>query len=242
MWTKFRHPCALNWARPDILKLHPAETDESSGGNTAGRRRTQMAKPKLGNPREVDSITGMLERIEQACADRERIKVGDLRDAIGVRSFGPLLLLLGIILISPLAGTPGVPTAFAVLIILIVGQLLIGRETFWLPNFVLQRQMRCMHVIRALGFLKKPSHFVDRFVGRRLSALTRRPFTYLIAMACVGLAILMPPLEFIPFANVSTAAGIAAFGLALIARDGVLALIAFALTAVSLFLVVTMFF
>lgn len=189
-----------------------------------------------------DSLTAMLDHIEEACADRETIRIADIREAIGTRSFGPLLLLLGVILISPLAGVPGVPTVFAVVIILIVGQLLIGRESFWLPSFVLRREVASKRVAGAVRFLKKPARFVDRLVSRRLSVLTRKPFVYAIALACVGLACLMPPLEFIPFANVTTAAGITAFGLSLIARDGLLALIAFGLTMLSLWLVVSMVF
>ena len=44
----------------------------------------------------------------------------------------------------------------------------------------------------------------------------------------------MPPLEAIIFANVLTAAAISAFGLALVADDGLLAALAFALTGGSI--------
>ena len=55
------------------------------------------------------------------------------------------------------------------------------------------------------------------------------------------IAVLMPPLEAVLFANVVTAAAISAFGLALVANDGLLALVAFSLTGAGLFVGVNAF-
>jgi hypothetical protein len=49
---------------------------------------------------------------------------------VGQRSFGSLLLLPGLMALSPLSGLPGMPTLFGVMVLLITGQLLIGRNEF----------------------------------------------------------------------------------------------------------------
>lgn len=54
---------------------------------------------------------------------------------IGRRSFGPLLLMAGLIILAPVVGDiPGVPSIMGVFIVLVSVQLLIGQEHFWLPK------------------------------------------------------------------------------------------------------------
>jgi hypothetical protein len=47
-----------------------------------------------------------------------------------------LLLLASVALASPLSGIPGIPTSMGVLVLLIAGQLIVGRDYFWLPACV----------------------------------------------------------------------------------------------------------
>lgn len=58
--------------------------------------------------------------------------------------------------------------------------------------------------------------------------LARGPFAYLIGAVCILVAISMPPLELVPFANTTTVAALTAFGLALIAHDGLIAVLGLA--------------
>lgn len=60
----------------------------------------------------------------------------------------------------------------------------------------------------------------------------------MIGIICTGIALAMPALELIPFC--ANAAGIAltAFGLSLIARDGVMALLAILTTVLTLGLII----
>jgi hypothetical protein len=53
------------------------------------------------------------------------------------------------------------------------------------------------------------------------------------ALICILLACTVPPLELLPFATTAPMAAIAAFGLALMVRDGVLMLVAMALSIVA---------
>ncbi|MFN2381287.1 MAG: exopolysaccharide biosynthesis protein, partial [Guyparkeria sp.] len=56
------------------------------------------------------SLGDVLQRIAQVTADRDRVYFATIMDALGTRSFGPVLLLIGVILVSPLSGLPGMPT------------------------------------------------------------------------------------------------------------------------------------
>jgi hypothetical protein len=61
--------------------------------------------------------------------------------------------------------------------------------------------------------------------------LTGKVGTYVIALVCILVAATMPPLELIPFAATAAGAALTAFGLSLIAHDGVMVLIALGVTA-----------
>lgn len=190
----------------------------------------------------ADSLAEVVEQVTHSGEPGEPISVDEIIEAIGQRSFGPLIVVPGLIVLSPLSGMPGVPTLGGIAVLMIAGQMLLGRESPWLPELLRRRTISNDRMAKAGSFLMPVARFVDRFTGRRLVWLTRKPYSYLIAAACVLIALVMPPLEVIIFANVVTAAAISAFGLALVADDGLLAAIAFALTAGSIVLLVTTVF
>jgi hypothetical protein len=184
--------------------------------------------------KNVKTLTEVVERITSAGDHDDRISVAEILESVGQRSFGPVLLVPALIVLSPISGIPGVPTMGAVAIFLVAGQLLIGRDHVWMPQFMRRRSVSRERMGKAGRFLMPLARFVDKLVRPRLASLTRRPFDRVIAATCVLIALLMPPLEAIPFANVVTSAAVTAFGLALVAQDGLLAILAFALTAASL--------
>jgi hypothetical protein len=68
-------------------------------------------------------------------------------------------------------------------------------------------------------------------VRPRLAFLTTGAAERLAALACALAAIAMPPLELVPFGGIVPATAITAFGVALIARDGMIMLLALLITA-----------
>ncbi len=71
--------------------------------------------------------------------------------------------------------------------------------------------------------------------------MTHAAGIYAIAILCIVIAATMPPLEVVPFAATSAGAALAVFGLALIANDGLVAVLAIAITAIVAGLVVYSF-
>ena len=154
---------------------------------------------------------------------------------IGRRSFGPLLLLAGVIAVSPVIGDiPGVPSTVGILVLLTAGQMLLQREYFWLPRWILERSVSRSTLCKALQWLKRPARVIDRFLRPRLTAFTYRAGSSVIATVCVLIAAAMPAMEVVPLTANGAGAALTAFGLSLIAHDGLLAIVAFAFTAITI--------
>lgn len=77
----------------------------------------------------------------------------------------------------------------------------------------------------------------DKVIRARLTWATREPFIHIVAGLCILLACTVPPLEAVPFASTAPFGTIGLFGLALIARDGLLVLIGFALALGAFYVV-----
>jgi hypothetical protein len=174
-------------------------------------------------PVDLQSFLACLERVGNS---PELVSVRHLIDAIGSRSFGPMILLPGVLAISPLTGIPGIATAIAIFVMLVSAQLLIGRDHFWLPHWVLERNVSRRKLRKSLRLLQKPARWVDKVVKPRLRVLTSRPAHFVTALLCILIAATMPVLDLVPFANTTAGLALTSFALSLIARDGLLFLLA----------------
>ncbi|MCD2325268.1 exopolysaccharide biosynthesis protein [Sphingomonas sp. IC-56] len=179
------------------------------------------------------SVGDILDRLEELANEDDKVSLGDVVEALGNRSQGPFLLVPALVEISPLGGIPGFPTAIALVIVLIAVQIVLGRKHLWLPKFLSNRALSSEKVCKATGKLRGLARFMDRWFHGRLPALTKGPFVRVAAGACILLACTVPPLELLPFATTAPMAAIAAFGLALLVRDGLLMIVAMVLTLVA---------
>ena len=175
---------------------------------------------------QVHSVGDILDRLRQLADTRDKVSIGDILDCIGDRSYGPALLVPALIEISPIGGIPGVPTFLAVIIAITAGQLLWGKEHLWLPAILQRRSVSGKTMHEAADKLDGVARWMDKWFHGRMPALVRQPFPRIAAALVLLLCLTVPPLEFIPFASTAPMAAIAAFGLALLVRDGLLMLIA----------------
>jgi hypothetical protein len=181
--------------------------------------------------RTIEGLEQLLDLIDQTAAEKKNISLESIMKAIGNRSFGPLLLLAGLIVIVPILGDiPGVPTAIALLIILIAGQLIVGRDHFWLPAWLLSRSVQHDQLCRILRWLRPAARFLDRWTRPRWVFITQGGGTYIVALTCMTIALAMPPMELIPFSANGAGIALIAFGLALITDDGLAAVLALTIT------------
>lgn len=170
----------------------------------------------------------LLEELLDAFPD-ESVTVGDLLHKLERRAFGLLLLLLAIPNCIPTP--PGLSTVFGVLMIAPAVQLILGRGELWAP-----RQMREIKISRealqgaikaALPMLRR----IERFVEPRWSFLTRSPFTIFMGFQTLIMAgVLILPIF---LGNLPPGLTVAAMALALLQRDGRLALLSVPMAVVS---------
>lgn len=183
----------------------------------------------------VASLDEVLDRVADVANHHPRVSIDAIMDAVGERSFGPVLVLIGLIVLAPIVGDiPGVPTICALMVLTISVQLLLHKEHFWLPRWVLTRSVGTPSLLKAIRLSRKPARFIDRLVKPRLTYLIRGYIpARCVALSSMAIALMIPAMEFIPFSANLAGAVLTLFGLALISRDGLLALLAFALTAAS---------
>lgn len=180
----------------------------------------------MSDGKDTQSMTDLLERLEQA-GDKDRpVTVREMMEAVGQGSFGMLLLVPGLLTSSPASGIPGLPSVMAVMVMLITVQMLFGRDSFWLPDWILKRSASRQRFDKAMRFLFKAARWIDKLIRPRLVFLTRGVAVRLIGVLCLLVAVTMPPLEIMPMANTISGATLSLLGLGLIARDGLMIILA----------------
>lgn len=196
-----------------------------------------MSKPIDCDARDIEELLDQLEW--SADTDHQQVSVEEIITAVGSRSFGPLLLLAGVLIASPLSGIPTFPSVIAIIVLLVSLQMLMGRAHFWLPAWVLHRAVPRKKMATAIRWLRRPARFIDHFIRPRLLIFVKAPVAIsTIALLCLIISFTMPLLELIPFSSSLAGAVLTAFGLALVARDGLLALIAYMTAGATLWLVI----
>ena len=120
---------------------------------------------------EPNDLEGILDELASASDGSGPVSVSELLDTIGQRSFGPFLLVPALIAFTPLGGIPGLPTALAVVVILIASQLLIGMKRFWLPSMILERSIERQRLRTSIGYLRPVARAVDKVIRPRLRRL-----------------------------------------------------------------------
>lgn len=179
--------------------------------------------------KSASNLESLLDDSEEAARRAGgEVTVGQIMDSIGRRSFGPLLMLPALIAFTPLGGVPLLPTALATIAVLIAAQMLIGMDHVWLPQAVQRRGVDAGKLGKSVAWLRPAARVIDKLIRPRLDHLTQPPFVQAAAFVCVLVALTVPPLEIIPFGGTVSWAAIGLFGLALIAHDGLLVIVAFA--------------
>lgn len=180
--------------------------------------------------KQFDTLGELLEALEETAKDKQAISIAGVQELVGHRAFGPLILLPGLLAVTPLSGIPTVPSIIGVIVSLISIQLLIGRRHLWLPERLRTAELSADRLEKAMRFTRPVARAVDKVIHRRLPALTGNLALRISALVCLVVAVTMPPLEVLPF--VATAAGVvlSLFGLALTVHDGLLLIVAYVLT------------
>ncbi len=214
----------------EILLEHLGELrgDDAAADDSAGHDSTARDTPVQEPPAQ-----------DTAAHDVSKVSVGDIIHVVGDRSFAPLLMLVGMLLVSPLSGVPTFPSMVAGIVLLVTSQMLLGREHFWLPARLLNVRVPRDKLHTALRWLQPSARFVDHITRPRLTVLVRGPSIYIIAVICLSIACLLPVMELILFSSSVAGAVLMLFGVALVSRDGLLALFGYSATAITVWVILS---
>lgn len=150
------------------------------------------------------------------------IRLGVLLSAVGRRSYGPILLLLGLIAISPLTALPFTTTIVAAITLLIAVQMAFGFKRPWLPRAVLNIRLPRKMFFSVLDHARARVHRIDGVIlHQRWTFMTVPLFVNAIALCVCAAALITFPLSLIPLAPFAPGLAIVLFGLGMTARDGV---------------------
>lgn len=152
----------------------------------------------------------------------ERLSFSELAAHLQWRAWGGLLLIFAAINVLPLP--PGTSVFFAVPLLIVSAQMVIGRASPWFPARLDRRGVNRHLLARIVDKIDWAETRVERIFKPRLPGLTGALAARLIGLVCFLLALLaaIP----IPLFHVAPAAAIILFGLALIYRDGALVIVA----------------
>src|SRR5690606_21591654 len=166
----------------------------------------------------------VLDQLESSVHD-ENIAVAEVIEKLGPHSFASLMLVFSLISTSPASAIPGITTVVAAVVFILVVPMIAGRNCLWLPDFITRRRMSSEKLCKGVGWLRKPVHFVERYLKARLTFLFQRPWLWLPLILILCLTLFMPFMEIIPTSGSIASAVIALFAAGLLTRDGALAVV-----------------
>jgi hypothetical protein len=138
----------------------------------------------------------------------------EIRDRLDERAFGLMILILSIPCLVP--ALYGVPQLVGIPILLLAGQLLVGREEPWLPEAALRRRVSKAMLDRMADFAVKRMGWFERLSRPRLTIFTQG----IAEQAAAAFMILATLTIVLPMTNTVPSVALALLSVGLIQRDG----------------------
>lgn len=176
-----------------------------------------MARRAQGN--EMQSLSDVLDQLE-ASLEGDETSVESIVGHLGQNSFAALLLTFSLISTSPASAIPWITAMVAVVVFLLIIQMILKRDSVWLPSFIMRRHLSTKRLCKGIAWLRKPAIFVERLLKPRLDFILHMPWLLLPLFLILALALFMPFMEVIPTSGSIASAVIAFFAAGLLARDG----------------------
>lgn len=163
----------------------------------------------------------------------ERLTLSELSARLRDRAWGGLLLIFAAINLLPLP--PGVTTVTGLPLVVLTAQMVAGRARPWFPRKFDQRGVSKDHLHRIAEKMQPWEERIERVLKPRMCMLTNHRAARVIGLVCLVLSVILwlP----IPLGNHVPALAMTLFALALIYRDGVMAILAGIATVASFILI-----
>lgn len=173
------------------------------------------------------NVTRLLRRLADDGGDAG-LTLHEIRDRLDERAYGLLILLLSIPCLVP--GLYGVPQVVGLIVILLAGQMLVGREEPWLPRWFLNLRCKGSWLKAMADFAETKLGWIDRLSRPRLRRFADGPGEKLAAV----FVILATVTIVMPLTNTIPSIALALLSVGLIQRDGLFVLAGCAVTTVWL--------
>lgn len=156
--------------------------------------------------------------------------IGELADSLGERAFGALMFIFAVPNAIPMP--PGTSAILGLPLVILTWQVLMGRQSLWLPQAIRKRRISREMLERFVGKVTPIMAKLERVLKPRLGAVvTSNLAERMIGLVAFPLAlILFLP---IPFGNIPPALAIACLALGLAERDGLAVLVGYVFSAAS---------
>ncbi len=173
-----------------------------------------MKKPKKHHPRSSEKL---LEIIHSSKL-KENINFEDILKLLGERAFGIALLFFSLPSALPFSAIPGVAFVFSLPILIFSFQMIIGRNTLWLPRIIAKRSIPNQTVIKVISKTLPYLIKIAFFLKPRWAFMTSRFMEVINGMAifCLAILLILP----VPFSNFIFGLLLIIFSLGLIEKDG----------------------
>lgn len=175
---------------------------------------------------DAATLCAVLDRIDHTIdrdSARDGVPLAVLLSAVGRRSYGPLLLIMGVFAVSPLTIVPGVTILAALVTLAIALQMAVGSKRPWLPRRMLAFKVPRRPLFRFIDGVRPHAAQADGvWLKPRLQFLCDGPCAFLVAVCVAAAALITIPLSLIPFGPVLPSLAVVLFGLGMTARDGAL--------------------
>ena len=175
-------------------------------------------------------LQSVFDLVEAALDGADSVDLKTVIEAFGNRSFGPIMVLCGLCMMTPLGMLPGIPPAFGLIVIVFAMQLLFRRKTPWMPEFLRKVKIPADKLLKVKAKTKPVLAKIDGIIRPRLQWAVTGPMQVVISIVAIILSLSFFVLGMVPFGVVAPAAIILILGLGITARDGILALLGLSLS------------
>jgi len=152
----------------------------------------------------------------------ERVRVRDITESLGQRSFGFILLIFALPNSLPIIGIPGVSTITGMPMLFVAVQMALGHKRVYLPRWIADSSIATADFQKLVNRVAPWIQRIERLMRPRMSILTAGSAERWLGAFCVLLAFLL--VLPIPLGNLLPALGILFIALGLIEKDGFCAL------------------
>lgn len=179
-------------------------------------------------PRASELLNRLMEMPEN-----ENFSVGDFVTQLGSRSFVLAILIFALPHSVPLPEPPGLSTITALPVLFMAAQIVIGRQTIWLPKSIARKHISQKSIKGIIRKVLSLIIWLERFMHSRwpflYGAFGQRTIGFLIFLMALILALPIPGGNFLPGLSISFLA------LALLEGDGAFTLFSILFSAASFY-------